>query len=80
MHEEYKDRLEYILLDHEKRITNLEKEIENMDERLDNIDAKLDLLIRLHKSRNNSEKFIITTLVIILSFIAAMLGLHWIPP
>ena len=80
MHEEYKNSLERILQDHEARITRLEERYESIDQRLDDMDKKIDLLIKLVSNSKASQKTMITILVIILTFIAAMFGLGWRPP
>ena len=60
----------------ETKIEDLEKMIEDIDKRLDQLDKRLTQVSGNHVSI----KYFITLLVILLSFIAAMLGIGWHPP
>ena len=65
-------------------INKLEQRVARMEQKLDDVDSKLDDFINMYMkqlaSNHRMLKFTLMLVGMILSFIAAMFGLHWKPP
>lgn len=78
----------------EERVDTLSKELASIDDlrsrvaamnqKLDDLDEKLDKFMEMYMSQLSSNhrllKFVLALIGMILSFLAAILGLHWTPP
>ena len=62
----------------EARIVRLEVEVEEIRRDIDEIKEDIKAMRKLMMS--NGRKFYLYTLAMVLSFIAAILGMHWVPP
>ena len=61
-----------------ERIARLEVEVEEIRRDIDEI--KEDIKFMRKAVINNGRKYTLYVMIVALSFIAAVLGLHWVPP
>jgi len=65
-------------------INKLEQRVARIDQKLDDVDNKLESFIEMYTrqlaSNHRMLKFVLMLVGMILSFVAAMFGLHWKPP
>ena len=85
-------RLEVEISDIEKRLEKLENTVEEVRQKVVLLRGEVDNLIRLvHDIRDdvrfmkkqvisNGRKYTLYVMIVALSFISAILGLHWVPP
>ena len=85
-------RLEVEISDIEKRLEKLEESLEEVRQKVVLLRGEVDNLIHLvHDIRDdvrfmkkqvisNGRKYTLYVMIVALSFIAAVLGLHWVPP
>ena len=66
------------LQDVKARIVRLEVEVEEIRRDIDEIKEDIKAMRKIMLT--NGRKFYLYTLAMVLSFIAAVLGLHWVPP
>ena len=80
------------IINMQDEIKELKKRIDELEERIDTINTKLSVIgerviridedVKFIKKQiiSNGRKYTLYVLAMVLSFIAAVLGLHWVPP
>lgn len=65
-------------------IDRLQAQVSAMSQKVDDIDKKLDEFMKIYMRQLSSNhrmlKFVLMLIGMILSFLAALFGLHWYPP